>query len=141
MHTLLWFIQHSYNLLGYCEINVFISEHTRKSRLCDMLWNNPPTIAARWITCVGWYLLNKALVWAQSLEVKASLSLTLSSSSSGTFVLFSCCHNFLFHLQLSYLLPNMNSYFLYVLFNFAPMVFCSMRIQNISTVKRDAFRP
>lgn len=39
----------------------------RKVSLYFMFLNSPPTSAARWITCVGWYLAKMAIVAARSL--------------------------------------------------------------------------
>ena len=41
---------------------------TRKSRLYFRFLKSPPTIAARWITCVGLYFSNIALVASALLE-------------------------------------------------------------------------
>lgn len=45
----------------------FFKIFTRKSKLCDILWKSPPTIAARWITCVGLYWSNNLRVLSLSL--------------------------------------------------------------------------
>lgn len=43
-------------------------ELTRKSKLLFMLWNRPPTIAAKWITLFGRYLSKSCRVDAKSLQ-------------------------------------------------------------------------
>lgn len=43
-------------------VTVLQLPHTQKSRLYFMFLKSPPTIAARWITWVGWCFLNTASV-------------------------------------------------------------------------------
>ena len=49
---------------------------TKKSNLYFMFLKSPPTMAARWITCVGWCRWNRALV--ASISLKINLSMTVS---------------------------------------------------------------
>lgn len=47
-----------------CSLELFL---TQKSKLYLIFRNRPPTIAARWMTCVGWTCSNSARVCAASL--------------------------------------------------------------------------
>lgn len=46
-----------------------ILTHTKKSRFCLMFMKSPPTIAARWITWVGWCFWNNFRVSSKLLGV------------------------------------------------------------------------
>lgn len=55
---------------------------TKKSSLYFMFLKSPPTMAARWITCVGWCRWNRALVAAISLQI--NFLMTVSSINLNT---------------------------------------------------------
>lgn len=56
---------------------------TKKSKLLFMLWNRPPTMAAKWITWVGLYFSNRLFVACKSLKMFFLKIITLSNRRVG----------------------------------------------------------
>lgn len=56
----------------------------RNPKLSLMLWNNPPTLAAKCITCVGWCRLNSSLVWSRSLKQNSFIQLKSLANANKT---------------------------------------------------------